>query len=90
MYPGDSRRVSDEAAQFQRAMETSNSFKGMKFVIKSTLHLYQPHKELKRQSSRELPYLDRFICFIFAEQRCFPINDEPSLIMMVTEFQSCP
>ena len=40
MFPGDSRWVSDEVAQFQRATETSNSFKGMKFVIKSTLHLY--------------------------------------------------
>ena len=34
-----------------------------------------PDKELKRQNSRELPYLDRFICFIFAEQCKLTVND---------------
>lgn len=32
--------LNDEVAQFQSATETSNSFKGVKCVIKSTLHLY--------------------------------------------------
>ena len=31
--------LNDEVAQFQSATETSNSFKGVKCVIKSTLHL---------------------------------------------------
>ena len=32
--------LNDEVAQFQSATETSNSFKGVICVIKSTLHLY--------------------------------------------------
>ena len=32
MFPGDSRLVNDEVAQFQWATETSNSFKGVKYT----------------------------------------------------------